>query len=106
MNNSRPAYVNGCMNRQESAVEKIIREAMEKGQFDDLPGKGKPIDTSENPFEDPDLRMVHRLLRNAGYAPAWIEERKSIEREFETATATLARGAALYRSGSVTATPS
>src|SRR6185295_14248532 len=71
------------MNHWESLVERKIREAMEQGEFDDLPGKGQPVDTSENPFEDPELRMAHRMLRNAGFAPAWIEERKDIQAEFE-----------------------
>jgi hypothetical protein len=26
------------------AIDEIIREAMERGEFDDLPGRGKPID--------------------------------------------------------------
>ena len=60
-------------------TEKKLREAIENGEFDNLPGKGNPVDLKENPFEDPDLRMVHRLLRNAGFAPAWIEERKDID---------------------------
>lgn len=29
--------------RHEAFVERAIREAMERGDFDDLPGKGKPI---------------------------------------------------------------
>jgi len=53
------------MNRIESLAEKRLREAIENGEFDNLQGKGEPIDLSENPFEDPDLRAVHRLLRNA-----------------------------------------
>lgn len=28
---------------QESLVDRIVREAMEKGDFDDLPGQGKPL---------------------------------------------------------------
>ncbi len=55
--------------RLESLTEKNIREAIEKGEFDNLPGKGQPLDLSENPFEDPDLRTVHRLLRNAVSLP-------------------------------------
>ena len=85
------------MKRLESLTEKSIREAIEKGEFDNLAGKGKPLDLSENPFEDPDLRTVHRLLRNAGFAPAWIEERKDIEAQFERARITLARAWRLYR---------
>jgi hypothetical protein len=79
------------MKHWESLVDQKIREAMEQGEFDDLPGKGKPIDTSENPFEDPELRMAHRMLRNAGFAPSWIEERKDIDAEFERARQELSR---------------
>jgi DnaJ homolog subfamily C member 28 len=87
------------MNRLESLTEKRLREAIENGEFDDLPGKGEPIDLKENPFEDPDLRVVHRLLRNAGFAPAWIEERKDIEAEFEAARTKLPRAWALFGKG-------
>ena len=71
------------MKHWESLVDQKIREAMEQGEFDDLEGEGKPLDTSQNPFEDPELRLAHRLLRNAGFAPSWIEERKDIDSEFE-----------------------
>lgn len=84
------------MNRLESMAEKMLREAIEAGEFDNLPGKGKPIDLSENPFEDPDLRVVHKLLRNAGFAPAWIEERKDIDAQFQLAQQTLLRAWSLY----------
>jgi DnaJ homolog subfamily C member 28 len=84
------------MNRRESMAEKMLREAIEAGEFDNLPGKGKPIDLSENPFEDPDLRVVHKLLRDAGFAPAWIEERKDIDAEFGLARETLSRAWKLY----------
>ncbi len=47
-------------------VESIIKEAMERGEFDDLPGKGKPIDLSAY-FETPeDVRMAYSILKNAG----------------------------------------
>jgi len=79
------------MKRWESLIDQRIREAMEQGEFDDLPGKGEPVDTSENPFEDPELRLAHRVLRNAGFAPSWIEERKDIEAELEIARNQLAK---------------
>lgn len=79
------------MKHWESLIDQKIREAMEQGEFDDLPGKGKPIDTSENPFEDPELRTAHRMLRNAGFAPSWIEERKDLEAEFERKRQQLSR---------------
>jgi len=79
------------MGRWESLIDKNIREAMERGEFDDLAGKGQPIDLRENPYEDPDWRTAHRLLRNAGFAPAWIEERKDFDVQLESARADLAR---------------
>jgi len=60
-------------------AERKIREAMEDGVFDHLEGMGKPLNVQEDPFEDPSLRMAHRLLKNNGFAPAWIEEAKEIE---------------------------
>jgi hypothetical protein len=47
-------------------VESIIKEAMERGEFDNLPGKGKPIDLSAY-FDTPeDVRMAYSILKNAG----------------------------------------
>ncbi|MDR3703504.1 MAG: DUF1992 domain-containing protein [Candidatus Sulfopaludibacter sp.] len=62
-------------------AERKIREAMDEGLFDRLEGTGRPLDLDENPFEDPSLRMAHRLLKNNGFAPAWILEGKEIDRE-------------------------
>ena len=81
----------------ESLIDQKIREAMEQGEFDNLPGKGAPVDLSENPFEDPELRMAHRMLRNGGFAPSWIEERKDIDAEFVVARTNLARVWSIFR---------
>lgn len=72
-------------------AENKIRKAMEEGAFDDLEGKGKPLDLTENPYEDPSLRMGHRLVKNNGFAPLWIEERKDIESELARLRKNLAR---------------
>jgi len=85
------------MDRWESLVDKLIRESMERGEFDELPGKGEPVDLRENPFEDPDVRTAHRLLRNAGFGPAWLEDQKDIDASLKRAGATLSRARDLYR---------
>lgn len=64
---------------------------MQDGVFDDLPGKGKPLDLSENPHEDPGWRMAYRMLRSSGFSLPWIETRKAIEAEFEDAKKKLAQ---------------
>jgi len=47
-------------------VEALIKEAMKRGEFDNLPGKGKPIDLTQY-FETPeDLRLANSVLKNAG----------------------------------------
>ena len=73
------------MDSWQSIAERKIREAMADGAFDNLTGKGQPLDLAENPYEDPSLRMGYRLLRNNGFAPAWMEEAKDLEREIEQA---------------------
>src|SRR5215471_19077933 len=85
------------MDAWESLVDKKIREAMEAGEFDNLSGAGEPIDLSENPFADPDWRQAHRLMRSAGFAPSWIEERKDIDASLEAARITLARNSTILR---------
>ena len=52
---------------------------MAEGAFDDLPYRGEPL-----PLEDDsaagDWAMAHRMLRNAGAAPPWIESDKEARR--------------------------
>jgi hypothetical protein len=59
-------------------VEALIREAQERGEFDNLPGKGKPIDLSEY-FETPeDTRVAQSVLKNAGIASPEVQLLKEI----------------------------
>ncbi len=62
----------------EKAVEKIIREAMERGEFDNLPGRGKPIDLTAY-FDTPEeVRLAYSILKNAGMVPREVELLKEI----------------------------
>ena len=62
-------------------VNKQIEEAMERGEFADLPGEGKPLKLDTNPFLTPQARMTNRLLKENGFAPRWVELEKEIKRE-------------------------
>jgi hypothetical protein len=62
-----------------SKVEEQICRAMEEGQFDNLPGKGKPLHLEDNPFEDPEWRLAHHVLRSSGFTLPWIEARRELE---------------------------
>ncbi len=59
-------------------VEALIKEAMERGEFDNLPGKGKPIDLTEY-FETPkEVRLAYSVLRNAGMTSREVDLLKEI----------------------------
>lgn len=61
-----------------SSVEAQIREAMERGDFDNLPNKGKPLDLSEWRKTPPHLRMSYGILKNAGYSPREVHTKQEI----------------------------
>jgi DnaJ family protein C protein 28 len=64
-------------------VERQIAEAQERGEFDDLPGKGRPLDLTENPFADPEWRVAYKILQDHGFTLDWIELDKGIRAELE-----------------------
>jgi hypothetical protein len=70
----------------ESWIDQEIREAQESGKFDNLPGRGKPIDLTPNPFAR-DQELAFKILKDAGYAPEWIELDKVIRLKLERARA-------------------
>lgn len=67
-------------------VHDRLEEAIARGEFDDLPQKGKPIRIESNPFQ-PELDLAFSRLKNAGMAPAWIE----LDREIRSMQETLAK---------------
>ena len=74
-----------------SNIEDHIRKAMEEGKFDDLPGKGKPLNLDENPFEDPEWRLANRALKNGGFTLPWIEKRAEIAEMLDSTRKALSR---------------
>jgi hypothetical protein len=65
-----------------SLIEKIaearIRDAMVRGDFDDLPGKGKPLELEDLTGVPDDLRAGYLLLKNAGVLPEEMQLRKEM----------------------------
>lgn len=57
----------------EKIVESIIQEAMARGEFDNLPNRGKPIDLTEYFNTPEDVRVAQSMLKNAGMVPVEIE---------------------------------
>ena len=64
---------------------------MAEGAFDNLAGKGKPLDLRENPFVDKDWQMAFHILEQQGFVLPWMDARNSIEQEFQIAQQNLTR---------------
>ncbi len=71
-------------------AEARIQEAMAEGQFDDLPGRGRPLPLDDDALVPETLRVAYRLLKNAGYLPPEL----SLRREIRDAEALLAQAQA------------
>lgn len=70
----------------ESWIDRQIREATERGQFDDLPGKGKPIADVDKPYDE--MWWIKRKMQreNLSYLPPTLALRKEAEDALEAAT--------------------
>lgn len=66
-------------------IEEIINRSIQRGEFDNLPGKGKPLDMRDepDPYDTSGNWMVTHILKNANIAPEWIELDKQIRAELE-----------------------
>jgi hypothetical protein len=59
-------------------VERMIKEAQERGEFDDLPGQGEPLKLEDDRHIPEDLRLAHKILKNAGCLPPELALKKEI----------------------------
>jgi len=61
-------------------IEDRIRMAQKKGEFDNLEGSGKPLNIDDDSHIAEDLRLAHKILKNANCLPPEIELKKEIRR--------------------------
>ena len=73
---------------KETLFEKQMRQAMDEGAFDNLPHQGKPLPNDENPHAG-EWGLAYKMLKDAGYAPPWIEADKDVRRLLERRDAIL-----------------
>lgn len=83
---------------RETLIERQIREAIEDGAFKDLPYQGERL-----PLEDDSAAgawaLAHRMLRNAGAAPPWIESDKAVRALLDERDRLFARAPRLREAG-------
>jgi hypothetical protein len=59
------------------AEERIV-EAQRRGEFDNLPGHGKPLQLEDDSHIPEDLRLAYKVLKNANCLPPELELKKEI----------------------------
>ncbi len=60
-------------------VEQRMKEAQRTGEFDDLPGKGKPLTLDDDSMIPEELRVGYRILKNHGAVPPELERYREIQ---------------------------
>lgn len=63
----------------ERIAEEKIREAIAAGEFDNLPGKGKPLVFDDPVGLRPELRLAYIVLKSSGFLPEDLYWRKELE---------------------------
>ena len=74
----RSSQPTGAVGFIERLAEQRIQEAQRKGEFENLPGKGKPLELADYSSLPEDLRMAYHLLKNANVLPPEAELLKDI----------------------------
>ncbi len=59
-------------------VEEKIKKAQEEGLFDNLPGKGRPLELEDDSHVPEDLRLAYKILKNADCLPPELQLKKEI----------------------------
>ncbi len=54
-------------------AEDRIQEAIRAGEFENLPGRGAPLDLADYFATPAELRMGYSLLKSGGFAPVEVE---------------------------------
>jgi len=76
-------------------IEERIRKAQDDGEFENLPGSGKPL-ILEDVTVPEELRLAYKILKNADCLPPEIELKNEIA-HLETALAGMPETAEKYR---------
>ena len=77
MTEERPDLRNPFAPARESLIDKQIREAKEAGAFDDLPHQGQRLPLVDDSAAG-EWALAYRMLKNANFAPPWIEADKEV----------------------------
>lgn len=78
----------------DALVEQRINEAAARGEFNDLPGAGAPLQFADDVLVPEEVRVANRILKNAGFVPPAVEQLRALrglQEEFDRVTDPAAR---------------
>ena len=61
-------------------AEQKIAQAMQEKDLNSPKWKNKPLPLEDDRFVPDDLKMAYKILKNSGYLPPEIEDRKEVKR--------------------------
>ncbi|MCB9419855.1 MAG: DUF1992 domain-containing protein [Ardenticatenaceae bacterium] len=79
----------------QNLIDDLIEEGREQGVFDNLPGKGKPLNLKRNLFA-PEKELAYDLLKQNDLKPAWIMARSDLMTQIDSLRADIKRKWTLY----------
>lgn len=73
------------MHGKNQLIENIIQQAQKDGKFENLKGKGKPLQIQQKPFVDPEWQLAFDILQKDGFVLPWIDKYNEIENRLKAA---------------------
>lgn len=71
-------------------IEDLIEDGRRRGLFEDLPGKGKPLNLEQNIFEG-NSTLANQLMRANDIKPIWLAQRIGVLEKIDGLRADMAR---------------
>jgi len=86
-----------------SWFDDLMKEARERGDFDNLPGAGKKLIIDNDPHTPSEMRMAYKILKDNDLAPDWITQGKALERTQEKIITAVQKARRVYQEALITA---
>ncbi len=79
MAEERPIFLQSDGRPEHRSIDEIPRDAIAGGDFNDLPGRGRPLDWEDYFASGPEHRIGYRLLKDNQLLPEPLQDRKEAE---------------------------
>ncbi|MBZ0285097.1 MAG: DUF1992 domain-containing protein [Anaerolineae bacterium] len=80
-----------------SYIDRSIRKAIEEGEFNNLPGEGKPLNLNDDPHTPDEMKLAYKILRENDLAPDWIVQGKDLTAKYDKLLEDIRRAVRAYK---------